>query len=648
MLILFPAFTFLITFLVFTGLGGNQPGVQAGWRHAFLQAAVTLGAVMVIFSELLSLFNALSLPWLAICWGIVLLAVSWMGWQRGLLKKGAGLVIQQIRSLHSFDLAMSVFLGLILLALLFVAVISPPNNTDSLLYHMSRVMHWTQDRSLRHYPTAYEAQLINPIYAELSILNLRVLWGNDQVASLVQWFCMVASLIGVSLVARMLGAGRRGQWAAIAFAASVPIGILQATSTMNDYLVAFFLIAALYFVFLAGKRELFIDETVNLGAAIGLGILSKGTAYPYFFPVVIWFLIIRLRHFKFRSLILQGLLITLIVITLNAGVWIRNIITYGGPIGPTDFISALSAKGYSPGTFFSSLTKNILTNFVTPFDSFNASLTNWYRNTFLPIDPYVGDFQLIWGWNHEDLAGNPLQFLLVPFTIGLLAFFRKRVSEPAVKWYVCVALGTFFVLVFVLKFVIYGIRYQLPFFIAFAPLFGMAISVVNFEKLEKAIILGLFLTSLPYIIFNRIRPLIAMRPVREPFTIPCFLGCTSGTILNESPKAVLFANWTQYRGTYSDATDLVLASGCRNVGLKIDSHDLEYTFWWLLNAPQSGILIESIDTYPRLQRYVDPNYKPCAIICTICSDNPSLHNLDLGGDFLNVRVYIGNNFDALP
>jgi hypothetical protein len=211
-----------------------------------------------------------------------------------------------------------------------------------------------------------------------------------------------------------------------------------------------------------------------------------------------------------------------------------------------------------------------------------------------------------------------------------------------------VALGTFLVLMLVLKIDTYGMRYHLPFWIAFAPLFGVALTLIKVDKLAEVITLGLLLTALPYVIFNRTRPLIAMRAVREPYTIPCYLGCTSGTILNESPKAVLFANWTQYREPYSAATDLVLASDCRSVGLSIDSHDLEYSFWWLLNAPQSGIRIESLDTYPRLQRYVDPNFKPCAIICTICGDKSSLHNLNLGGDFSTVRVYLGDNFDAQP
>jgi hypothetical protein len=650
MLILIPALTFIAAFLVFLGYTRSHKEIPSGWQHSFLLTAVTLGGYMVIYSEVLSLFHALALPWIVACWGIALVAVLWFGWRQGLLKKGGEVTWHQIHSFRFFDICMVLLLGAILLTLFDVVIKSPPNNTDSLLYHMSRVMHWAQDQSLRHYPTAYDAQLIDPIFAELGILNLRSLWGNDLVAGLVQWFCMVGSLIAVSAVSKILGASRRGQWAAVAFAASVPMGILQATSTQNDYVVAFFLISSVYFVLLARKRELFIDESVSLGAVLGLGILTKGTAYPIFLPVVVWFAFIRLRKFKFRPTIIQGMVLAIVVLALNVGYWTRNIITFGGPLGSSGWFSGKVAETFSPGVFISSMTGNVLMNFATPYDSFNASITSWYKNTFSHLDPNAGSFELIWAWNHEDLAGSPLQALLVPVTLALLFIFRKRVGESALKWYLCVTLGSFLVLVFVLKSVTFGIRFQLPFWIAFAPLFGIALTLIKLDKLVVVITLGIILTAVPYVIFNRTRPLIAMRNVKEPYTIPCFsdsLGCTSGTILNEPPKTILFANWLQNREPYSAATDLVLASGCQSVGLRLDSHDLEYPFWWLLNAPQSGIRIESIDTSPLFQRYVDANFKPCAIICTICSDKPRLHNLDLSGDFSSVRVYTGDNYDPL-
>ena len=50
-----------------------------------------------------------------------------------------------------------------------------------------------------------------PPGAELTILQFYVLAGGDRLANFVQWFAMVGSLLGTSLVAAQLGAGRAGQ-----------------------------------------------------------------------------------------------------------------------------------------------------------------------------------------------------------------------------------------------------------------------------------------------------------------------------------------------------------------------------------------------------------------------------------------------------
>ena len=38
--------------------------------------------------------------------------------------------------------------------LLFLALLYPPNNYDSMTYHMARVAHWIQNQSIGHYPTS--------------------------------------------------------------------------------------------------------------------------------------------------------------------------------------------------------------------------------------------------------------------------------------------------------------------------------------------------------------------------------------------------------------------------------------------------------------------------------------------------------------
>ena len=40
-----------------------------------------------------------------------------------------------------------------------IAFVAPPNNWDSMTYHMSRVMHWIEDQSVNHYATSNIRQL---------------------------------------------------------------------------------------------------------------------------------------------------------------------------------------------------------------------------------------------------------------------------------------------------------------------------------------------------------------------------------------------------------------------------------------------------------------------------------------------------------
>jgi hypothetical protein len=84
----------------------------------------------------------------------------------------------------------------------------------------------------------------------------------------------------------------------------------------------------------------------------------------------------------------------------------------------------------------------------------------------------------------------------------------------------------------------------------------------------------------------------------------------------------------------------LLASGCTNVGLRIDSHDPEYFFWYLLDAPQSGIRLENVNPLPTLERYQDPTFKPCAVICTLNTDLPSMHGLPIFREYGDIKLYL--------
>jgi 4-amino-4-deoxy-L-arabinose transferase-like glycosyltransferase len=250
---------------------------------------------------------------------------------------------------------------------------------------MSRVAHWIQNGSLRHYPTGYYPQLTHPYWAELSILNLFLLWGSDRLANLVQWFAVLFSFVGISFLVRLLGIGRKGQWAALAFAASIPMGLLQATSTQNDYVAALWLICLGIFVLLAIKHAPRWLEIASLGAALGLGMLTKGTFYPYAIPLGIvlfigWF--IRSLKRNLRCTLAQAVTIMLIAGTLNLGYWVRNTISFGGPLGPADWVNTMTTKSSGTTSLVSAVSRNFLMNFVTPYEGLNDRMLKGYKGPF--------------------------------------------------------------------------------------------------------------------------------------------------------------------------------------------------------------------------------------------------------------------------
>jgi hypothetical protein len=647
MLILLPIFAFLILFLTILGVQRRDPVTDPGFRSACLKSAALLAGYVVASSETLSLFKALTQFWVAISWLLVLVAAIFYGLRSGGLRDGLKALKIKRQTVDRSSLMAVIILFIILTLLFVVAIKSPPNNNDSLRYHMARVMHWAQNNSLGHYATSYLPQLMHPIGAELFILNARLLWGNDQLANLIQYGSLLGVLLGVSAIANLLGMKISGRWLAVAFAVSLPVGILEATSTQNDYVAAFWLVSLLYYVMHTARRKSTPIETVCIGLTIGLGMLTKATFYFYAIIPIVYFCVTRLKNAGLRSVVLELAPAGGLALLLNSGFWIRNLITFGNIFGQQEFLSNHVNVIRGPGKIVAGLLQTITQNFVTPSDEVNIRIMDWVNKVSTSLDPTGWPFTIEWAWNHEDLAGNPIHFTLVILSLILLILFRKQITNRMIFVYAGILTGSFLVMTTFTRYDLYGVRYQLPFFVAWAPVFGYSIELMRRKWLASVLIVLVLLSAFPWVLFNRTRPLIAMRENPDPFAIPCIGSCTPPSVLANPPRFIIFGNLADYRDGYIAATDAVKASTCRDVGLIVDSHDPEYIFWWLLDAPQSGIRLESVWTFPELQRYTDPAFKPCMILCTYCSEE-TLHGLGLSGDYGNVRLYAGEHFTVEP
>lgn len=156
---------------------------------------------------------------------------------------------------------------------LFIVLATPPNNWDSMVYHLPRAAAWYQRGAVEYYPAHNPIENAYPGNAEIGILYTFVFLGRDAVAAAIQLLAEVSLVVSIYGTARRLG-GARGAaaFAALLFPTLSEVA-LQSVTTQNDLVVASFVAAAAYFLVGRGHAEL-----LPAGLAIGLAVGTKLTA----------------------------------------------------------------------------------------------------------------------------------------------------------------------------------------------------------------------------------------------------------------------------------------------------------------------------------------------------------------------------------
>jgi Dolichyl-phosphate-mannose-protein mannosyltransferase len=596
----------------------------SGWRAAAIGAATIWGIVVVLITELLSIPRELTRSSLAVAWlladAAALVYLLLVARQKLQLRSFRALCAAYRQTLPRPTLASTMLVsgvGIVVVLVAMTALLSPPNTWDVMAYHMPRVVAWIQNRTVAFYATPYLPELRWPPWAEFAIFHLHVLFGGDRFDNLVQWCSFLGSVVGVTLLAQLMGAGSRGQVLAAVLCATIPQGILEASGAKNDYVVAFWLVAFVYYLF-AFKREPTLANAFAIGGALGLAWLTKSTAHVFSLAILLaaglaW-------PWEAKVALLKRLpLVVVFALALNAGHFVRNYGLYGSPLGPSTDSSSSTLKytndEITVSTLFSNILRNVSIHMGTPIRAVNLTVEKGIEALIHAMGDDPNNPRTTWSGTlfhvpemsrHEALAGNPLHLMLIMLALGLMLSWRHlRMTSDLVISAVGLVLA-FLLFCALLRWLPWHSRLHLPLFVLWSAAVGTILTRVWRPSVTTGLGIFMLLLSVPVVLSNQLRPL-------------AFAGEFS--ILRQERRTLYFAENRELMNVYRLAAEFVKEHGCEAIGLDLPPDSPTYPLLIFLEADQGKRHVQYVGVTNPSARYSEneTRFMPCAVICVHCS-----------------------------
>jgi hypothetical protein len=597
----------IISFLAGIGVFGIRRGNS--WRAAFLQSAIVHSSILVIATEILSLSHNIVPAAIQALWilsaSIHIVALG-LGLRRRGLSRDRFTSLQQTSRLEKFALV-----GIIAILAIcgITAFIAPPNNYDSMTYHMVRVMHWIQNKSVAHYPTQNLRQIAFPPGANYILLHLQLLTGSDRLANLVQWIAFVGSILGASLIAKIV-AGPQTQIVAALVCASLPMAIMQSTTTQNDLLTGFWLLCAVYFIVRTDNYQM--RDFIWITLSLSLTVITKPTGIIFGLPLVLWVnarYLFQKDRFSWRLLpqlftINSGILVG--VISLSIPHFVRNFYVFGNPLVELGTRNELLGTE----TIASNLLRMICLNLpfqpiweateklheILGWDIANPKTT--YLSRMYPFFPETA-------WNfllpNDGAVGSPTH--LIFFFAALVSVtrqyciqldeYRKKLKStiPPLTFQLALTIGLAAILYCLLvKWQIWTNRLILPVFILSTPVIASYLRYKTSNNMRWLVVSLLLGSGIFYSLTPIHHPIIAF-PIKS-------------TQLSQSPSIMTLSREEMYlsgngRSLYKpfiQSAQSAADKGCDTIGLISGDGSIEYPLWvYLENRLKHPIRMKHIN-----------------------------------------------------
>ncbi|WP_163509232.1 ArnT family glycosyltransferase [Fodinicola acaciae] len=563
-----------------------------GWRGAaaVVRLSVLMAAVVFVGTALLSWPRLLGTPAMSLAWLAAAVGLAgYLAWRRQFSRPRE--LPARLRGWYArltfAERFGGGFLLLLLLAELVSALIRWPTGIDALAYHLPRIEHWRVDHSIAPYPAGIVRQVLLAPGAEYLMLAVRLLADSPRYAALVTWLATAGTAVVLHRVAGQLGCGRAGRMVAAVVGSTVPMLVVQASSTLNDPVLAFFLLCFVSLVLELRNGGGGWRLAAMTGLALGAAVVTKTTAFPILLGFGLWWSWLLVRR-GWRG-IAAGALAGTLVVAILAPFMAMTAAVFGSPLGSGRYVTEAVMREHDPLNIAVNVAKFAATEMVTS----NASQQNavcrgvdfMAKTTGVPLDNpktafFGDDFSCDYGLT-EMVAPSPVQFTMVAAAVVALVCF----GLAAQRAYALAVLVSGLAIGAALAYQSWITRLLMPALVLAAPLAPVAVSRLaamwpwvreNRAAIGGAMVVCAVLAGTEAVVFGAPRPLMdAPGLMSGPMSTP------AGQMIYNAPAV-------------RDAIEQLRATKPKTVGLVQYENSPEFAIWQLLGATEDKVRIVNV------------------------------------------------------
>jgi hypothetical protein len=504
-------------------------------RLAVIKAFIGIAFFSYIICEILSLINVFSFNYVLISWFLINGLIFYLN--KEIIKLNVFSIFSQKVIIHKKEKNVLLFICfLIILPLLLLTIFIPPNNWDSMAYHLPRVEHWIQNRNIYPYPTNIVRQVLTSPLSEYVIANFQILANTDAFSNVVQFVSFIFILFSATLIFSLLKIGIKGQLFLLLALLSLPMMLFQATTTQTDLLASFFFISFILFTLLFIQTEdNFKTNFIFLALLLTLGILTKYHIAIFAAPIVLYLLFVLLKKKTNANIIFAALISCLTIALILAPLFLRNIYFFGSITGKDlfDENATIINSTISLQNMFSNNFKHIIDFISIPINGYNSllfSLNHTLHNIIgvsenMPGNNWAGEPFTVNNYLNEDTAGSLVHGLLIILSL-VLVFKSKHKTKLLLLFFYCFIAFSLYGLLF--RYTPFDIRLLLPVLILLIIISTYIIytRITNKYIINALMFLFLIISIFP-VYFNRAKPIIG-----NPFYLR--------RVLTNSPKGDIY------------------------------------------------------------------------------------------------------------